>query len=379
MKFSPNSSKILDNFRVPLAVGVLLSHAFAGLLGNNSIQEPATCVDTIFYYLLKICTKSIPPLVVPGFFLLSGFFFFLKWTEEDGQKVWDWAVYKDKLYKRIFTLLIPYIIWNLLPVVLGLAGAIYESLISGSSLLESARLYMQGKGFRIFWVFYKEGISDVNLFGVPLSINTAPFNYPLYYLRDLMGICVASPLLFWCIRKFKHFFILFLILLGVIGYLPSYPGLRSSALLYFSIGAFFSINNLDIVEKLRGRFLPCFILSSIILYLIIIEKCPASLQFIYVLIGLLALLRFVDKCVSKYSISVSKTYIGSIFFFYAAHEGLYILQGIQRGICMLIPSVSYLCIFAQYIIIICLTFIVCILLRLAINKWLPNVGRLLGA
>lgn len=379
MKLSAKTSSTLDNFRVPLALGVLFTHAFEGLSCYNSVSDSTSSFELLFYFLLKICTESIPPLIVPGFFLLSGFLFFLKWKEEDGQKVWDWTVYKEKLYKRIFTLLIPYIIWNLLPVVLGLIGAIYESLISGSSLLESARLYLQGKGFRIFWSFYNVGMSDISLFGIPLSINTAPFNYPLYYLRDLMGICIASPLLFWCIRKFKYFFILFLILLGVIGYLPSYPGLRSSALLYFSIGAFFSINNLDIVEKLRGRFLPCFILSSIILYLIIIEKCPTSLQFIYVLVGLLTLMRFVDKCVSKYSISVSQNIIDSVFFIYAAHEGLYALQEIQRGICSIIPSVSYSYIFAQYIIIICLTFAVCILLRLAINKWLPNIGRLLGA
>lgn len=378
MKLTTISSTVLDNFRVPLAMGVLMSHAYVGLMALNNVTDPTSWEDKLSFYLLKFFTESMPPLVVPGFFLLSGYLFFLKWKETDGHKVWDWTVYKQKLQKRVFSLLIPYIIWNVLPLVLGLIGALSEGLYNDSSVFESCRLYMQGKGLRIFWSFYEVGVSDINILGIPLSINTAPFNYPLYYVRDLMGICIVSPVLFWCIRNFRYYYVLALILLGIFGLLPSYPGLRSSALVYFSLGAYFSINNLDMVKVLRGKLMPCLVASWVLLYLMIIGTCPNSLRFIYVIVGLLVTIRIVDICVTKYSFNVPKNVIGSIFFFYVAHEGLYILQGIQYSVCSVIPLHSYKYVLVQYLLIICLTFVTCCLLRMIVVKRLPSFGKLLG-
>lgn len=212
-----------------------------------------------------------------------------------------------------------------------------------------------------------------------MSISTAPFNYPLYYLRDLIGICILSPLVFYFVKKLKLYGLFALIILGVWGFIPLYPGIRSSAVLFFTIGAYFSINNIDIVEKLKGKIWPLLIATFSILSLIVLGTCPSVLQNIYVFLGLLLCLRMIYCLANKYHLSSPKYVINGIFFFYAAHEGLYILQGIQDLICRIFPPATYSSVLINYILTICLTFIFCYIIRAAILRYSPRIGTLLGA
>ena len=59
---------------------------------------------------------SINIVAVPVFFIISGYFFFYQ-TKAFGKEA-----YSKKLRKRIKTLLIPYLLWNLLPVLLITGG-----------------------------------------------------------------------------------------------------------------------------------------------------------------------------------------------------------------------------------------------------------------
>lgn len=287
-------------------------------------------------------------------------------------------VWVDKLHKRLYTLLIPYLIWNIVPIVIGIIICIINSFIESTDLIDSIRLFLQGKGFRIFWTFYDMGTSDTMIWGVPFYVSTAPYNFPLYYVRDLMGICIVSPIIFYVIKKTKLLSIVILLALGTFGMVPSYPGLRSSAIIFFSIGAYFSINNKDLVKTLRGKVYPPVLILLIILFFMIYGKCPAPLRFLYVPIGLLSLLRLCDTMV-KSGLCVTEKIIKSIFFFYVAHEGLYILQGIRVLVCSVFPAASYSCVLVQYIFIIGLTLGVCIAIRLIISRYMPTVAKFVGA
>lgn len=379
MQLTKYSSETLDIFRIPLAIGVLCSHAYVGIADDVNFFYFNSYLDRFSYYVLKIFSSMLPPLVVPGFFLLSGYFFFLKWDEQHGSKIWCWATYKEKLSKRVFTLLHPYIIWNILPVLLGMIGYIFTHFSENKPIIEIVYSYLQGKGLRIFWSFYELGTSGTILGVIPLSISTAPYNFPLYYLRDLMGICILSPLVFIFVKKLKCVGMIFLILLGILGLLPSYPGLRSSALLYFSFGAYFSINNIDIVEKIKGRIDILSIIFLAILCLIVKENCSCQVQNLYVMIGLVLLLRLVTKLVLRYNISSPKYIVSGIFFFYVAHEGLYLLHVGQFLVCNIIPPLSYFNVLIGYVLTIILTFILCYIVRNILKKWMPKLSVYLGA
>ena len=96
-------SKIISFLRFPLIAGVVLIHAYGGLTMQGkdmgSLNEyPIN--DAIQYLFSRILTS----VCVPCFFFISGYLFYIK--END--------CYKNKIRKRIKTLLIPYLFWNAL-------------------------------------------------------------------------------------------------------------------------------------------------------------------------------------------------------------------------------------------------------------------------
>lgn len=70
---------------------------------------------------------SINVVAVPVFFIISGYFFFYN------TYLFDKETYIKKLKKRVKTLLIPYFLWNLLPVLLITGGNMYSIIFRGKS------------------------------------------------------------------------------------------------------------------------------------------------------------------------------------------------------------------------------------------------------
>ena len=90
-----NQSNFITFLRFPLIVGVLVVHTH--LLVNDH--------EAWYDYYSHIIGKLT--LIAPAvFFMMSAYLFFYK-----GFSI---SIYKDKLRKRIKSLLIPYLIWNLL-------------------------------------------------------------------------------------------------------------------------------------------------------------------------------------------------------------------------------------------------------------------------
>jgi len=368
--------------RFPLAIGVLLSHAYVGLLEKNNVSDTSMSIlDKISKIILDICTIPLPCLVVPGFFLISGYLFFLKWANDGNEKIWNWNVYKEKIHSRIYSLFIPYIIWNLIPLFIGFFIAIIPSLGDFDSLLHEGRMYFQGKGLRIFWNINQWGSDGTNILGLPTFKSTAPINLPLYYLRDLMGICLFSPLVFWWVKKMKVYGLCLLLLSSFLGIIPNIPGLRSSAIVYFTFGAYFSINNIDIIENLKKYKLVTALLSvALLLFIVGFQHfwITQYLNNIFVFVGLLALITTIEYFTAR-GLSISPVITGSIFFFYAAHEGLYLLNVTQNIITNILFTTHYSVIMIQYFVIIAITMTICILLREILKTKTPNFAKLLGA
>lgn len=70
---------------------------------------------------------SIVVVAVPVFFIISGYFFFYNIKEFNS------GVYVTKLKKRGRTLLIPYLLWNLLPVFMIVGGNLFSIIFRGKS------------------------------------------------------------------------------------------------------------------------------------------------------------------------------------------------------------------------------------------------------
>lgn len=360
-----NRLTVFDNLRIPLSLGVFLSHAAAGL---NLLEVNYSIFDSLSVVVFKLLSILLPLLVIPGFFFISGYFFFYKWTNgEDGKKVWNNACYIGKLKTRFFTLFIPYIIWNVIPLIVLIFECIWQ--YGGTSdFIPQLRIVFQGKFPAMFW--------DLNKW----ENSSGPLNLPLYYLRDLMPMCLLSPLVFWYVRHLKHFGIVLLLLLYIGCMIPSTPGLRNTAIMFFTLGAYFSIWKYDILSFL-SRYSILIVLSTFIIIPIVCGfiDIPWGIGYSKTLFSLLGLgtLLLLSKCDVLFA-NVRSFYSESIFFAYAAHEGLPVLLSSLSVSVWLIPGFTNTAILLQYLLAIFMTITICLFLYCILKRVCPLVCSILN-
>lgn len=211
-------SRTISFLRFPLIVAVVMIHADLSqmiLNGTSVVDEGAF---PLFKTLAHVFSYELPGTAVPMFFFISGFLFFYR-------SGFSWRIYGTKLKRRARSLLIPYLLWNVAVFVLFLLTQIFlPSLASGQGNLRISE-YTFTDWLRLFWDH-----SDGH-----------PICYQFWFLRDLMVIILLSPVIFALIRGLQ---ILAPLLLGAIWALdivPSVPGFSTSAVFYFTFGAWFSL------------------------------------------------------------------------------------------------------------------------------------------
>lgn len=166
-------SKAIDFIKFPLIVMVVFLHN--PFLPNVNFPSIANFSHTITTeYFLKLITESIPMAAVPCFFFISGFLFFLN------IKNFDKATYKNKISRRIYSLAIPYFIWNIIYVINDIAC---NYAFKSNSIVSVINEYFDQHSF--------------------IDIFIAPIDGPLWYVRDLMTLCILSPIFYIILRKRK--------------------------------------------------------------------------------------------------------------------------------------------------------------------------------
>ena len=94
------TSRVVSFLRFPLIVAVIFIHC------NLLVKHPELETMPVFYFLVYITMKLVC-IAVPLFFFISGFLFF-----KEG--LFDFTLYSKKLKSRFRTVLIPYLLWNII-------------------------------------------------------------------------------------------------------------------------------------------------------------------------------------------------------------------------------------------------------------------------
>ena len=211
--------------RFPLMVVVLLSHAYiSGLrLGGD--------VD-IFLVTSFSLSKLLGNMAVPCFLFISGYLFFRN-TEQFSVRL-----YGDKLRRRAQRLLLPYVVWNLLIILLYFVGqTLVPQLFSGTHT--AVANYSVAEWFNAFWCV--EGTQS-------------PINPPLWYIRDLMVIVMFSPAIYLALRNRWVGVGFIALMLGLWLSGEAVNGaivwLQPKNIFFFSLGAWYAIHK---VEFMRFR------------------------------------------------------------------------------------------------------------------------------
>jgi len=178
-KLSTDDSTRLTALRFPLIVAVVFIHANNDRIGVPAPPEP----PERFVHLVRMTlSDELAAVAVPLFFFVSGFLFFV------GAPL-DRARFGEKLARRVRTLLVPYLLWN---IALALALALAHTIPAARGLLSGAQGGFIGAG-PLAWV------------DASLGVTRAPVAYQFWFIRDLMLVVLLAPLLDLALRRAPWF------------------------------------------------------------------------------------------------------------------------------------------------------------------------------
>ena len=292
--------KTISALRFPLLIGVVLIHCD---LTAQYLLKPGDAGFSVMYLFSQVVCR----ICVPLYFLMSGLLFF-----RNTRGIFNAHTYKTKLTKRIKTLLIPYLLWNMAGFIFlaakvhlpqffpGLAG----TELNLTSFLDS------------FWDFRytEETVSDPN---APAGV---PINYPLWFIRDLIIVDILSPVIYILANRLRYAFPIIMLIL-YIGNIWIYGivGLEINAFTFFSIGAFLSINNINPIKYVRHlKWIPIvYLLTAITDVATVGSEYNIYIHRAGIVIGVVAVASVVSFLVQKDRIPYSKSLSNMGFFIFA--------------------------------------------------------------
>lgn len=369
-------SKTIGYLRFPLTVGVVFIH-FNLAKNGFSMQGVKYGLNNPdwYYYIITFFSEVLPRIGVPLFFLISGFLFFYR-------KDFNSMVYKQKLYTRAKTLLLPFFLWNVIAILiqashkLPFLSSVFPNAYKINILLSPERIINT-----FFANFNNDGIfvtSVVEEAMTEASKNPYPIDVPLWYVRDLIVMVVLAPIFYWLIKRCGIWLVTFL---GMIWYFikpllfpdGGYPVLFFTAAFFFSCGAYFSIQRMSFVDYMRkAKYIPL-----IYILLAIVDTFTYKTAFnIYiheagVLAGVPSAVIVTSYLIERGVVKVNSTLANCSFFVFALHTLIMIDIGKVFFHVFHLPDNTYSMLFLYFVVPI-ITITISVLLYVCLKKYLPK-------
>ena len=291
---------------------------------------------------------------VPGFFFISGYLYFLSKKS-----------YRKKLGDRVYTLLIPYLLWNLLLLLL------YLIIWAFGHPLVIFKTNIADYG----WVDFLRAFWDRGVFNYG---NSAPLLCPLWYIRNLLIMSILSPIIYYIVRYAREFF---LIAVAAWWMTTNNNAFTPQTILFFSLGGYFSIfdiNPLKMVSDKKFLFLTLalsFAIADIFVHVaygthfnLIIHRMALLLN----IPALLLLADYMDRYHNKQMDFLSQ----SAFIVFCIH---YPIVLILRKICVIFfAGASDAIHIPLYFLCVILTTLMSLSFYCALNKYCPKAKSILS-
>lgn len=285
--------KAFDYLRFPLILVVILIHCnyFRNVLGLA--ENVPICFGVIDFL-----QKNVYSIAVPLFFFISGYLFF-----RDG--IPSLEGYKKKLKRRITTLVVPYLLWN----IIGLA----IFLLKKTPYLSPYFPQYNEIGLTVATI--AEGFIKI-----PIAEAIGPYNLVLWFVRDLIFVMAITPLIGAVLKRAKWLALPIFIAMTYLN--PDYSFVYYNV--FFSTGAFCAVNKIKIESLVyRYKYLLFFLwlLAIVITMRVETEVVVHTAELIKLMSGIFIALLLSYKAVNKNFIP--KYLSAPTFFLYACH-GLYV-------------------------------------------------------
>lgn len=223
MKINPITSRTIDNLRLPLMAGVVLIHC-------NPIEfckDPGVMTE----FLSSFVCNDITRVCVPLFFFIAGYLFF------HGVERFTPTLYLKKVKSRTRSLLIPYLCWGTVAFLIESLGEI----LSGAATAK----YIKTNIVLAYYGHLLPTTTDI------LDPYNVPFDYPLWFVRDLYVYVLLSPLIYYAIKKTGFLVPLLFSVSFLTGWWERVPFCCIYGVLYFPMGAWFAIKRIEPTEIIK--------------------------------------------------------------------------------------------------------------------------------
>lgn len=342
---SKESSNTINYLKCILCLGVVLIHSQfvpdqSALLGGGNF------IDAHWFNEFRIVFVDLflDHTCVPLFFLVSGYLFFLKFDHEQAK-----AVLKKKITSRFRSLLMPYLIANTIYLIVSTMVAFKSGTISKDTLN-----YLSA-----YWN-YNQGL---------------PADAPLWFLRDLILLSVLSPLIYFLLRKLGIVTIFTLTILWITDIWIPNVGLRGSSTLFFCIGAFLSLKQVDIIDVLK---IQRFHILYILLYVILLALSYITKNDVILNVSILSSFPVWISFASFMAMSIKKTcpvfFVTGTFFVFMYH---YTIALVPPRILLYILGTTAPMQFVAYFIGTGITIVSIFILYTILSKYLPKTTSIL--
>lgn len=223
-------SKAISLLRFPLILGVVSMHFSGGV--NNSIFFEKFISFGLNYFSVS----------VPLYFAIFGYLF---WKEDESYTL---ESYKNKLSKRIYTLVIPYLIWNIL------------------FLLLSCLINFRSIGLIDLYKLISCNSNSFQDFVTSLLLGKGmPINYPLWFLRDLIVCSLLSPIFYRLLKSFPLVTICTLMFGWILTDISS-GRTYFTAFFWFSIGEYVKMYKTNLLWLVDNCVIICFLSICLALF-----------------------------------------------------------------------------------------------------------------
>lgn len=316
---------------------------------------------------------------VPCFFVISGFLFFKKTPDLSV------SIYMEKMRKRFHTLVIPYLLWNLIAflVILMVKSHVMWSQGAGwGGYLHVCRQYMADNGWLdIFWGCSRWGGYFSGWLGNEVW-HTGPYNLPLWYIRNLIMVCLFSPLVYWTIKKLGGWTILLLSVMYFGNIDVPVPGLDASTLLFFSIGSYFAINRMSMISEFRKVEKPCYVMAAVAMIFATAFQAPHTetgyyFYCVYVIAGVVCVFNIASRLVKAGRVRIHPLLTGSVFFIFAFHTDWIVnLYNLMLNKAFALAGLNPVNLFT-YLTTPFVKTAICVVVYYLLMRWFPRIGKVL--
>lgn len=358
MDITKLQSQTADYLKFALIIAVVFIHSpdiLPGTVNLKTIEYSNISGMDVYSLISSLFSVFLSAIAVPLFFMLSGFFMFYNLKE------WSKSVYFNKIKSRVKTLLIPYFIWNLFTLI-ALSAEDYNTIRGGAEgeIIGVFSLFDYIKSF-FLWKGY------------------APYLNPMWFIRDLMVLCLLSPIFYYLIKYLKVFSVIIIFIAYYFNFWPEITGIASEPTFYFLLGAFLSITHKNIVEEAKKIRWICLGICIISLFVFFYTKGEGFWLYVnkfYVFSGIAVAISLTAQLLDKGKIKVHPFLTKASFFIFALHQ-LVLLGAWRRIYLLIVKPVSAIEYIIGYFLVPCATILTCLVIYYLLQRFLPSIAAIL--